>query len=250
LIVTPRTPTAGEAAVGTIELTNDLGRPIDDVVETVSVPGADVLGARPTTGGRCTVRAVVRCVLGPLDAGEQARIRVRLRPLDRGTLRPVVRVRGDGVATQRLTLGPVRVKAGSARLRIRKSTRANFTQQGRVLKYRIVVTARRRAAAAHRVRVCDRPGRGLRLRSVSRGGVLRNGRACWRLGKLLPGRSRRLTAVARVTGTSGVVANIAVARSSNLRGRRRVADVARVQVAPGFPGACAAAAGPHAHAAC
>jgi large repetitive protein len=250
LIVTPSTPTAGEPATATVELTNDLGRPIDDVVETVSVPGADVIRARPTSGGRCTVRAAVRCALGPLAPGEQARIRVRLRPLDRGTLRPVVRVRGEGVATQRIRLGPVRVKAGSARLRIRKSTRANFTQQGRLLRYRIVVTARRRAAAAHRVRVCDRPGRGLRLRSASGGGVLRNGRACWRLGKLLPGRSRRLTAVARVTGTSGVVANTAVARSSNLRGRRKVADVARVQVAPGFPGACAAAAGPHAHAAC
>ncbi len=250
LIVTPRTPTAGETAVGTVEVTNDLGRPIDNVVATVEVPGADVLGARPTTGGRCTVREVVRCALGPLDPGEQATIRVRLRPLDRGSLRPVVRVRGDGVATQRFRLGPVRVKAGAARLTVRKSTGADVTRKGQVLSYRIVVTAQRRAAAAHRVRVCDRPGRGLRLRSASRGGALRDGRACWRVGKLLPGRSRRLTAVAQVTGGSGVVANTAVARSTNLRGRRQVADVARVQVAPQFPQVCAAAAGPLARAAC
>ncbi len=110
--------------------------------------------------------------------------------------------------------------------------------------------AGRRAAAARRVRVCDLPGTGLRLRSTSRGGLLRDGRACWRLGKIMPGRTRRLTVVARVTGRSGVVSNAARARSANLRGRGPAVSVARVQVAPLAPEACAAATRPQAHAAC
>jgi uncharacterized repeat protein (TIGR01451 family) len=251
LDVTPRSPVAGEPAAAEVEVTNDLGRPIDDVVLTVSVPGTDVLSARVTDGERCTVREeVVRCAVGTLDPGEVATVRIRLRPLDRGTLRPVVTARGDGVPAQRISLGPVRVKPGPAQLIVRKSARDEVAAPGRLVKYRIVVTAGRRAAAARRVRVCDLPGTGLRLRSTSRGGLLREGRACWRLGKIMPGRSRRLTVVARVTGRSGVVSNAARARSANLRGRGPAVSVARVQVAPLAPEACAAATRPQAHAAC
>ncbi len=247
---TPPRPTAGEPASGEVELTNNLDRPIDDVVATIDVPGADVLAARPSDGGRCTGDDPARCTLGDLDPGEEASVRIRFRPLDSGSLRPVVTARGDGVETQRLTLGPIRVKAGKAQLSVRKSAPLEVARTGRVIKYRIVVAAGRRAAAAHRVRVCDLPGAGLRLRSASRGGVLRDGRACWRLGRLLPGRSRKLTVKAQLTGRSGVVTNTARARSTNLRRSGPVVSAAQVRVAPQPPAACPAAAGPRARAAC
>lgn len=247
LTVTPEKPVAGKPVVAEVTVTNRLSRPVEDVVVSVSVPGADLLSARP--GGSCTVADVARCTVGTLDPGEQASLRVRLRPRDGGVLRPVVTARGKGVAAQRLTVGDVRVKRGRARLRVTKRADAPVARRGRSVTYRIVVTAARRAATAHRVRVCDVPGAGLRLRSASRGGVVRDGRACWRVGKLAPGRKRELTAVARVTAGTGVVRNAARARGANLRGRARVVSVARLRVAPTFPRACAAA-GPHARAAC
>jgi large repetitive protein len=247
LDITPQRPVAGEPAVGEVEVTNDLGRPIEEVVLTVAVPGAEVLSARPA---RCTGEDVVRCSAGTLTAGEQVSVRVRLRPLDQGRLRPVVTARGKGVARQRFTLGPVRVRPGTALLTVHKSAGVELARRGRLVTYTIVVTAGRPAAAARRVRVCDLPGPGLRLRSASRGGVLRDGRACWRLGKLLPGRSRRVTAVARVTGPSGVVSNAARVRSANRRSRGPAVSVARVHVVQRPSQACPAAASRYAYAAC
>ena len=228
-------------------MTNDLGRPISDVVLTVSVPGTDVLSARVPSGGSCSETESVRCAVGTLDPGEVATIRIRLRPLDQGTLRPLVTVRGDGVPAQRIRLGPVRVKAGPARLIVRKSTavrlrRARAADQ--VSDSRGRGPPRGGRAAGARLRS---PGSGLRLRSASRGGVLRDGRACWRLGRLLPGRRRRVTVVAEVTGRAGVVRNVAGARSTNLRRKRPVRSIAAVRV---LTGVCASAAGPQARAAC
>ncbi len=85
--VTPETPTAGEVAVAEITFENTTDEPIEDVVVTIDVPGADVLSATVEGGGRCTVRDdVVRCPLGTLDPGEKATVRVRLRPADGGEL--------------------------------------------------------------------------------------------------------------------------------------------------------------------
>jgi uncharacterized repeat protein (TIGR01451 family) len=250
LEVTPRRPVAGKPVVADLTVTNDLDRPIDDVVVTIRVPGAEVLSARPTDGGRCTGREVVRCSLGELAPGETANIRLRLRPLDQGRLRPRLTVRGDGIPTQSITLGPVRVKAGPARLTVRKAAGLKVAQSGGLVRYRVVVTAGTRAAAARRVRVCDLPGAGLRLLSASRGGTVRDGRACWRVGKLLPGESRRLTVRARVTSLFGVVSNAARAGAANARRGGPAVSVARVQVAPQSPQACPAVARPRAQAAC
>jgi uncharacterized repeat protein (TIGR01451 family) len=250
LEVEPERPTAGEPAVADVTITNRLDRPVEDVVATISFPGADVLSA--TVGTRaCSVDDdVARCRLGTLDPGEDATVRVRFRPHDEGVLRPVVTVRGNGVAATRLTPGEIRVEPGRARLKIRERAAVSIAEQGQSVTYRIVVSAGRRAATARRVRVCDVPGAGLRLRSASRRGVIRDGRACWRLGKLPPGRSIRLKAVARVTAATGLVSNAARARGSNLRGRSPVASVAGVRVVPFLPRACAAAVAPRAHAAC
>ena len=119
-------------------------------------------------------------------------MRVRLRPHDAGRLRPRVSVRGDGVANRRLRVPSVRVRAGLARLTVEKRAAATFTRRGATVRYRIVVATARNAATASSVRVCDTPGTGLRLRSASSGGRLRDGRACWRIGKLAPGHKRVL----------------------------------------------------------
>ena len=246
--VTPETPTAGEVAIAEISFENTTDQPIEDVVITIDVPGADVLSARVEGGGRCKVTDVVRCPLGTLDPGERATVRVRFRPADAGELAPVVTIRGDGIPKLTRTLGPIRVKPGKARLVIRKRAGASVAPQGDIVSYRIVVRARKRGATAHGLRVCDVPGPGMRLRSVSHGRLL-GGRACWRIGKLAPGRSRTLKVRARVTAASGVVRNVATARAANLRRRPARASVARVRVVPAFPRACASA-GPRAQAAC
>ena len=98
LTVTPQRPVAGEPAVGEVEVTNDLGRPIRDAVLTVEIPAADVLSAAAPKLHRRGRRAVPRRHARP---GEQASVRVRLRPFDQGRLRPVVTARGEGVARQR-----------------------------------------------------------------------------------------------------------------------------------------------------
>ncbi len=90
----------------------------------------------------------------------------------------------------------------------------------------------------------------MRLRSASHGRILGDGRACWRIGKLAPGKQRTLKVRARITAASGVVRNAGIARATNLRGRPARAAVARVRVVPAFPRACAAGAGPPARAAC
>ncbi len=234
--VTPSAPVAGQPAEVGVTVTDHLSRPIEDVVVTIDVPGATVL----STPGNCTVGDVVRCPVGTLDPSEQATVRVRIRPHDSGTLRPVVSVEGEGVAARALSVPAVRVKAGRARLSVSKRAVASFARPGRTVAYRIVVAAARTAATARGVTVCDEPSAGLRLRTASRGGVLRNGRACWRLGKLAPGRSRTLRVTARVTASSGAVRNVARARATNLRARASVADAARLRVAPAAPSACAA----------
>ena len=249
--VTPEEPTAGEPAVAEITFTNTTDAPIEDAVVTIDVPGADVISARIEGGGRCTVRdEVVRCELGTLDPGEKVVVRVRLRPADRGQLRPVVTVRGDGIATRSFTLGPITIKPGKARISVHKRAGASFAPRGATVGYRIVVRVRKRGATAHGLRVCDTPGPGMRLRSVSHGRVLGDGRGCWTLGKLAPGKHRILKAKARITAARGVVRNAAIARARNLRGNPARASVASVRVVPAFPRACAVSAGPRARAAC
>ena len=156
-----------------------------------------MLSARPTDGGRCTGEDAARCTLGALDPGEEASVRIRFRPLDSGSLRPVVTARGDGVETQRLTLGPIRVKAGKAQLRVRKSAALEVARTGRVIKYRIVVAAGRRGGCASSARL--RPA-GPACACAPPHAVaccVTAGRGCW---AALPGRGRKLTVKAQLTG--------------------------------------------------
>ena len=191
----------------------------------------------------------MRCPLGTLAPGERATVRVRFRPADGGELAPVVTIRGDGIPKLTRTLGPIRVKPGKVAARDPQARGRLRRAAGRLVAYRIVVRARKRGATAHGLRVCDAPGPGMRLRSVSHGRVL-GGRACWRIGKLAPGRRRTLKVRARITAASGVVRNARIARAGTSAATPRAPRVARVRVVPAFPRACAAGAGPLAHAAC
>ncbi len=238
LTLTPATPTAGEPVAAELTVVNKSVEPVEDAVLSFSARGADVISAELPGGRRCAVADdVVRCPLGTLAPGEEATVRLRLRPRDRGVLRPRITLRGDGAEARRVTLKPVRVRKGQARVSIHKTARVAFARSGGVVRYRIIVAAAARAATAHDVRVCDLAGVGLRLR---------RGRACWRLGKLAPGEARKLSAVADVTVPDGVVRNTARARASNARGhlerRRPACAAARARGV--------AAAAPRARAAC
>ena len=223
LDVTPAVPTSGEPAVAEITIISAPGEPVEDAEATVVIPGADLLsGASPD--------------LGTLTPGEPEVVRTRFRPRDSGVLRPLVVVSGAGVAPQRIALGTVRVKRGRARLTIRNRAGVSLTRRGRTVRYRIAVRAARKAAAAHGVRVCAVPGRGVRL----------EGRKCRSLGTLAPGRTRVLHATARVTAGAGVVRTTARASGANAR---TVRAAARVRVVPERARACGASA-PRAHAAC
>ncbi|HWK26533.1 MAG TPA: NEW3 domain-containing protein [Solirubrobacter sp.] len=223
--VKPTTPEAGTPASLDVTVHNRLDHPIRDVVVTVTVPGADLLsgtaaGRRCSGGGR-----ELRCPVGTLAPGQGATVRLRVRARRPGTLRPVVTVRGDGVAAQRVTV-VVRVKAGPPRLTVRKRALSSFGRPGGLVHYRITVRAAASGAAVRGVRLCDEPGAGLRLL----------GPRCRRLGTLKGGRSATRTVSARVLAASGTVRNVARVRAKNARA---AASAATVKVAPATAHACA-----------
>lgn len=246
--VTPKAPAADQPAVVGVTVTNELDRPVENVVVTVEVPGAAILSAT-AEGGTCTVGEVVTCTFASLAAGAQAKVRVRVRPRKAGTLRPIVTVTGDGVPSVRVTAEGVRV-AGKARLSVHKRAAVSAARAGQTVAYRLTVKAASGGVAAKRVLLCDRPGTGLRLVSASHGGVLRKGLACWRFATIKAGRSVTVKAVARIGASGGVVRNAALVRAANVRGGAPRASVARVRVEPGRAGACSAATRPLGNAAC
>jgi hypothetical protein len=106
--------------------------------------------------------------------------------------------------------------------------RARVRASGRV-PYTIRLRDRGRGLA-RRVDVCDRLPVGMTLVSA-RGARLRNGRVCWRVGRLRPLASRVFTLTARATrGSSGRTTNVATAAA--LRAAPRTAR-ARVTIRPG-----------------
>ncbi|MDO8209118.1 DUF11 domain-containing protein [Conexibacter sp. CPCC 206217] len=263
--VTPSAPVAGEPAVVRTVLENVTGRPIDDVVVTVSVPGARVLSVS-VGGQRCSVGddaasasggSVATCRIGTLDPGERATVRVRVEPRRAGTvLRPVVTVRGAGIETQRVVVrGVGRVKR-PAGLHVTKRASTRRARPGQVVSYRIVVRSVG-GMAARGVRLCDVPGVGVRLLSVG-GRLVPGERTCWSVrGLLKPGASRSFEVAARVGNgfvNGATVTNAARASAANVAGLGAVSR-ARVEVAPLSLTVCgsavsAASAAPRARAAC
>jgi uncharacterized repeat protein (TIGR01451 family) len=151
---------------------------------------------------------------------------------------------------------------------IDKTTTTPFAEPGDLLTYRISVR-NRGDAAARGLRACDRPPRALRfVRATRRLQRAAKRRLCLTIRQLNPGQRRtfRATFRLRAGATADSITNNATASASHpsaptatpperprarARSRRRVhgRDAARVRVVD-RPGACPAAAGPRARAAC
>lgn len=116
-----------------------------------------------------------------------------------------------------------------AKLRVRKSADRTRVRAGGLVRYRIRVR-NVGAAAARRVRVCDRPPAGLVLVRFA-GAKLRNGQACWTLSELAAGSARTVRIVARTTNTPRAqrVTNRVVVSARNARTRH---DRAPIRVLP------------------
>jgi uncharacterized repeat protein (TIGR01451 family) len=237
--VTPRAPRAGEAIVVRTVVENTTAAPIDDVVVTVRVPGASVRSARIAGGRACSTHGgVATCPVGRLQAGESAVVRMRVRPRRAGgVVRPVVTVRGDGIAAEHLTARAVRVAAPPA-LRVTKRALVQLARPGQAIGWTIVVRSVG-GSAARGIRVCDRPGAGLELTGAAG--------PCWRVRSLAPGRARSFRAFTRVTRSgAGRVVNTARATATNVAGAGRAARAlqharAGVTVVPVPPKPCGVA---------
>lgn len=258
----PSPPVVGEPVVVRSVLENETSAPIADVVVTVAVPGARLLSAS-VEDGRCVVSGeIARCTVGTLDPGERVVLRVRAVPRRAGALlRPVVTVRGDGIATRRIVVRGAGRVARPAALRVTKRASVRQARPGEVVSYAIVVRSVG-GAPARDVRVCDVAGPGVELLSIvgSSGTSSRSPtRVCWKAARsLAPGQALRFGADARVGG-GGVrgravsVTNAARAVGANGAGERvSAAARALVRVVPLAPGPCAVAAAdsPTARAAC
>ncbi|MDW5593919.1 NEW3 domain-containing protein [Conexibacter stalactiti] len=271
--VTPSPPVVGEPVLVRSVLANETSAPIADVVVTVAVPGARLLSAS-VEEGRCVIEgAIARCAVGTLDPGERVVLRVRAVPRRAGALlRPVVTVRGDGIATRRIVVRGAGRVARPAALRVTKRASVRRARPGEVVSYAIVVRSVG-GVAARGVRVCDVAGPGVELLSIvgSVGTVSRSStRVCWKAARALaPGRALRFGVDARVGGERGgagvaaelaggrlvSVANVARAVGANVAGGRVATARVVVRVVPLRPGPCAAAAAgwpgsPTARAAC
>lgn len=231
--VTPSPPVVGEPVVVRSVLENETSAPIADVVVTVAVPGARLLSAS-VEDGRCVVSGeIARCTVGTLDPGERVVLRVRAVPRRAGALlRPVVTVRGDGIATRRIVVRGVGRVARPAALRVTKRASVRQARPGEVVSYAIVVRSVG-GAQARDVRVCDVAGPGVELLSIVGSSGTRSRsptRVCWKAARsLAPGQALRFGVDARVGG-GGVrgravsVTNVARAVGANGAGsesRRR-----------------------------
>ena len=157
--VTPETPTAGEVAIAEITFENTTDQPIEDVVVTIDVPGADVLSAtsRAAAGARWATSCGARSARSIRASGRRSACASGRRTRRAGPGRHDPR-RRHPQADPHARADPG--QAGQARLVIRKRAGASVAPQGDVVGYRIVVRARKRGATAHGLRVCDAPGRG------------------------------------------------------------------------------------------
>lgn len=248
--VTPSPPVVGETAIVRTVLENTSGRAIDDVVVTVSVPGADVLGAT-ARAGRCTASgSVARCAIGTVDAGERVVVRLRVRPRSGSAgraVRPVVTVRGTGISPQRVVLRGGRAAVAPAALRVSVRSSARTVRPGGSVSFRVRVRSVG-GVAARGVRLCWRVAPALTPTSVSGAGAVlrRSGAACLSrpLRALAPGRSVSFVVTARagLDARAQLVPSNARASAANVRGGRLGAR-ALVQIAPLRVGACAVPAG-------
>jgi uncharacterized repeat protein (TIGR01451 family) len=175
---------------------------------------------RATGAGRCTAKGrVVTCRLGDLRAPRSVETGIVARLRSGGNARTL----RNSIVTNAAQPDPVaandRDRARSSlapRLSLRKAVNARTAERGDTLAY----TLRLRnggPGTARNVVLCDRPGRGLRLRRAP-GGRIRSGAACWTIRRMARGSSVRRRVVASVTSNSRPrLRNVATVRFEGTR---------------------------------
>ncbi|MBB4664830.1 putative repeat protein (TIGR01451 family) [Conexibacter arvalis] len=204
-----------------------------EVLDTPSLP-VKVRSVRPTTGS-CTRTVPIRCQLGTLAPGAEARIAIVVQPRAAGTLRNAASVTGnepDPNAGDNLGRATTKVRG---LLRLRKSADRQVVRAGGQLRYTLRVT-NASGFALRGVRVCDRLPSGIALVRSAPRATLRRGAHCWTIQRLGAGATKRITFAARVLrGAAGRKVNTATATAPGaaiVRAKRAV-TVAAGQVKAG-----------------
>jgi uncharacterized repeat protein (TIGR01451 family) len=194
---------------------------------------------------------VVRCTLGSLAANRSVSfdIAVRLR----------AGARASGVGNRISVDGRQPDPAGANdrdRINSRLAPRVTVTKTARTRRASIgqgvayVLRVRNRGpGVARSVRLCDRPGAGLRIQRAP--GSTRDGRArCWRIARLAAGRSTTRRVIATVR--PGPAASRSNSATVGVGSARTGSTSALVQVRGRVQGRCpvSSGAGPQAHASC
>lgn len=191
----------------------------------------DFVSANATQGG-CSGTRTVTCALGSIAAGARATITLTVKPRKRGSIEnsaTVASATPDPVAANNVAGVTVRSRYARTRVRVRKRADRESLTAGGVVAYRITVR-NTGAAAARRLRVCDRLGSGLAFVTKA-GAKLRDGQACWTVRRLARGKSRTYRVLARTLSVSAPrsVTNRARVTGANVAAR---AARARVRVRP------------------
>ncbi|HEY7619781.1 MAG TPA: hypothetical protein VH834_08415 [Solirubrobacteraceae bacterium] len=219
----PSTVVVGEVLTSTIVAKNNGPGAASNVVVTDTPNGpVDVISATPTQGS-CTTALPIVCNLGPLAAGAQATVTVRVRPTAPG---PV----DNGAVAMTPSSGDIQVadataQSPTASVRIVKRARPRVVHGGDLVTFSIRVSSVGDATARN-LRVCDRLPPDLTYERLG-GARLSGGRACWPTFSLAAGRSRSFTLVARASSVSSTtrVRNAVAVVGSNVNPRAALATV-------------------------
>jgi uncharacterized repeat protein (TIGR01451 family) len=207
----------------TIVATNSGPGAASNVVVTDTPAGpVDVLSADPSQGS-CTTALPITCTLGPLAAGARATVTIRVRPTAPGPI-------DNGAIALTPSTGDINVADATAQspnpsVRIVKRALRHVVAPGQTVPFVVRVTSVGNSTAQD-LRVCDRLPASLTYEQLG-AARLRNGRACWTISSLAPGRSRtfRLSARAREVSSTTRATNVVTVTGSNVRARSARASV-------------------------
>jgi len=181
---------AGGSAATAVEVTD----PMPEGVAIVKVAASQ--GSCTSAGG------VVSCKLGTLAAGATATVRVDARATEPGKARNVALVTADGKPDpkgDRVAGYSVDARTSGRLSAVKRALRKSVVA-GESVTFRLTVRAA--GAAVKNVKVCDLLPSGL-VFDRARGAKFSDGRACWTVKALKPGRATTYTVVARTERDAG-----------------------------------------------
>ena len=225
----------GDTSTWRVIATNEGPTTATGVALTLTPRGGTSRGTRAAPSG-CRVGPPRGCMLGTLAPGERRTIQVLLRRWLPGLLRLRARIQGAETETRtdnNIDNARIRVRVGRATVALRKRAAYNRVPPGFAVPFTITVRSVGHRAARSLL-VCDRLPPGLSLVRAP-GARLRTKTACWRIGRLAAGATRRLKITARAVGAAAGqrVVNRATVAGANIRARTASAAL-RVQ-APAPP---------------